>query len=86
MVVGRILMALTKKAFEKRGEVHLAFILFTTLCIAIQNLSIGVNVVRKGSPSLIRKVLLISLGMTILPKSSTLLTIPVAVPGIFVGG
>lgn len=64
MVVGRILMALTKKAFEKRGEVHLAFILFTTLCIAIQNLSIGVNVVRKGSPSRMHRVRRISLGIT----------------------
>ena len=32
-----------------------------------------------------RRVLLISLGITIRPKSSTLLTIPVAVPDIFVG-
>ena len=52
------------------------------LCIAQQNLSIGVNVVSKGSPSRIFKVLRISLGITILPKSSTLLTIPVAVPDI----
>ena len=44
----------------------------------MQNLSIGVNVVYEGSPSRILKVLLISFGMTILPKSSTLLTIPVA--------
>ena len=33
--------------------------------------------IRKGSPSLILRVLLISLGMTILPKSSILQTIPV---------
>ena len=38
-------MALTKKVFEKRGEIHLAFILSARLCIAMQNLSIGVNVV-----------------------------------------
>ena len=57
--------------------------LFTTLCTAQQNRSIGVNVVSRGSPSLILRVLLISLGMTILPKSSTRRTIPVAVPGIF---
>ena len=44
----------------------------------MQNLSIGVNVVYEGSPSRILKVLLISFGMTILPKSSTLRTIPVA--------
>ena len=55
---------------------------FTTLCIAKQNLSIGVNVVSEGSPSRLGRVLLISLGITILPKSSTLLTIPVAVPDI----
>lgn len=44
----------------------------------MQNLSIGVNVVYEGSPSRILKVLLISLGITILPRSSTRLTIPVA--------
>ena len=62
----------------QRGEIHLAFALSIMLCIAIQNLSIGVNVVSKGSPSRMRKVRRISLGMTILPKSSTRLTIPVA--------
>ena len=51
---------------------------FTTLCLAQQNLSNGVNVVSEGAPSLIFKVLLISLGITILPRSSTRLTIPVA--------
>ena len=55
--------------------------LFTTLCIARQNLSIGVNVVSSGSPSRIRMVRRISLGITTLPKSSTRRTIPVAVPG-----
>jgi len=44
----------------------------------MQNLPKGVNVVSKGSPSRIFSVLLISLRITILPKSSTLLTIPVA--------
>ena len=44
----------------------------------MQNLSIGVNVVCDGSPSRILRVLRISLGITILPKSSTRLTIPVA--------
>ena len=48
------------------------------LCIAIQNLSNDVNVVSKGSPSRIRRVLLISLGITIRPRSSTRRTIPVA--------
>ena len=37
-----------------------------------------VNVVSNGSPSRMRIVLLISLGMTTLPRSSILLTIPVA--------
>ena len=37
-----------------------------------------VNVVYEGSPSRMRSVRLISLGMTILPRSSTRLTIPVA--------
>ena len=46
--------------------------------IARLNFSSDVNVVREGSPSLILRVLLISLGITILPKSSTLRTIPVA--------
>ena len=63
---------------QKRGEMRLAFTLSTTLCIAQQNRSIGVNVVCDGSPSRMRRVRLISLGMTILPKSSTRLTMPVA--------
>ena len=63
---------------QRRGEIHLAFVLSAILCIAQQNLSIGVNVVSEGSPSRIFRVLLISLGITILPKSSTLLTMPVA--------
>ena len=46
--------------------------------IAKQKHSQPVNVVCDGSPSRIRRVLLISLGITILPKSSTLLTMPVA--------
>ena len=45
------------------------------LCIAIQNLSIDVNVVSKWSPSRILKVRRISLGITIRPRSSTLRTI-----------
>ena len=61
-------------------DVHCAVILSAMLCIATQNLSIGVNVVSKGSPSLILRVLLISLGITIRPRSSTGCTIPVAVP------
>ena len=57
---------------------HSAIILCIRLFIAQQNRSIGVNVVSKGSPSRTRRVLRISLGITILPKSSTLLTMPVA--------
>ena len=57
---------------------HLAFALSTTLCIAKQNLSKGVNVVCEGSPSLILIVLRISFGITTLPRSSILRTIPVA--------
>ena len=44
----------------------------------MQNLSIGVNVVCEGSPSLILSVRLISFGITIRPRSSTRRTIPVA--------
>ena len=73
----------TKKFFcktKQRSEFHSAFSLYlcTTLCIAQQKRSKGVNVVSKGSPSLILIVLLISFGITTLPKSSILLTIPVA--------
>ena len=67
---------------QQRSEFHSAVILCARLCITIQNLSIGVNVVSEGSPSLILRVLLISFGITILPKSSTRRTIPVAVPDI----
>ena len=42
------------------------------------NRCLTVNDVNKGSPSRMRRVLLISFGMTILPKSSTRRTIPVA--------
>ena len=47
----------------KRGEIHLAFTLSIKLCIAIQNLSIGVNVVSKGSTLRIFNVPLISGGI-----------------------
>ena len=46
--------------------------------IAYKNRVTGVNDVSVGSPSRIRIVLLISFGITTLPKSSILLTIPVA--------
>ena len=53
-----------------------------------QNFSLGVNVICDGSPSRIRIVLRISLGITTLPRSSILLTIPVAfmvVPPVYLG-
>ena len=62
----------------QRSEIHSAVILCTRLCIAQQKMSIGVNVVSEGSPSRIFRVLLISFGITILPRSSTRLTMPVA--------
>ena len=43
-----------------------------------QNFSHRVNDVCNGSPSRMRRVLLISFGMTILPRSSTRRTMPVA--------
>ena len=46
--------------------------------IALQNAYSCVNVICNGSPSLIRIVRLISFGITTLPRSSILLTIPVA--------
>ncbi len=46
----------------------------------MHNLSQSVNVVCKGSPSRIRIVLLISLGITTRPRPSILLTFPLAVP------
>lgn len=52
--------------------------LFDRSNIAKQNLSHRVNVICDGSPSRIRRVRRISFGMTILPRSSTLRTIPVA--------
>ena len=50
----------------------------SSIFIAHKYLSVTVNVFSSGSPSLMRRVLLISFGMTILPRSSTLRTIPVA--------
>ena len=52
--------------------------LFDRSSMAKQNLSHGDNVVSDGSPSRIRMVRRISLGITTLPRSSILLTIPVA--------
>ena len=46
--------------------------------IARLNCSSDVNVVHEGSPSRMRRVRLISFGITIRPRSSTLLTMPVA--------
>ena len=77
-IKGQQLCKTVGRAGSSQYEFHLALHLSTTLCTAQQKLSIGVNVVCKGSPSRMRRVLLISLGITILPKSSTLLTMPVA--------
>ena len=65
---------------SRKNQSNSALLLYlsTILCIAQQNLSIGVNVVSKGSPSRILKVRRISLGITIRPRSSTRLTMPVA--------
>ena len=52
--------------------------LWSICIIARQNFSHGDNVVSDGSPSRIRMVRRISFGMTTLPRSSILLTIPVA--------
>ena len=46
--------------------------------MAHKYLSLTVNVFSSGSPSLMRRVLLISLGITMRPKSSTRRTMPVA--------
>lgn len=51
---------------------------FAKSSIAKQNCSHRVNVVCDGSPSRIRMVRRISLGITTLPRSSIRLTIPVA--------
>ena len=51
---------------------------FSSSSIAAQQESNRVHVVNNGSPSRIRMVRRISLGMTTLPRSSILLTIPVA--------
>jgi hypothetical protein len=61
---------------QKRSKIYSAFILCARLCIAKQNLSIGVNVVSRGSPSRSLRVRLVSLGITMGHR-----TIPVA--GIF---
>ena len=78
---------LVNKQSGKRRTMHLYLIyshnpLFLhhmqILVIALMNRSSDVNVVHEGSPSRMRRVRLISFGITILPKSSTLLTMPVA--------
>ena len=52
--------------------------LFANSSIAREKISHGANVVNKGSPSRIRMVRRISLGMTTRPRSSIRRTIPVA--------
>ena len=61
-----------------RHYVQSSLHLFDRSSMAKQNLSHRANVVSDGSPSRIRIVRRISLGMTTLPRSSILLTIPVA--------
>ena len=63
---------------QQRDDYHLAVTLFAKQHIATQNKSNNVNVVREGSASRMWRVLLISLGITIRPRSSTRLTMPVA--------
>ena len=58
--------------------VQLHPILFSNPIIPAQNLSHCSNFISNGSPSRIRMVRRISLGITTLPRSSILLTIPVA--------
>ena len=53
-------------------------VLLSRFPTAQANLSLAANVVNSGSPSRILRVLRISFGMTILPKSSTRRTMPVA--------
>ena len=54
------------------------YLLPASSCIPEQNTKSCVNVISEGSPSRIRMVLRISFGITTRPKSSILLTIPVA--------
>ena len=54
------------------------YLLPASSCIPEQNTISRVNVISEGSPSRSRMVLRISFGITTLPRSSILLTIPVA--------
>mgnify|MGYP005765850547 len=58
--------------------IHLPSHLSSSRIMANPNLSYSDNIICDGSPSRIRRVRRISFGMTTLPKSSILLTIPVA--------
>ena len=58
--------------------IHLPSHLSSSLSMANPNLSYSDNIICDGSPSRIRNVRRISFGMTTLPKSSILLTMPVA--------
>lgn len=58
--------------------IHLPSHLSSSLSMANPNLSYSDNIICDGSPSRIRSVRRISFGMTTLPKSSILLTMPVA--------
>ena len=75
-------IATTNNGAEISAPFYYLLYLFQKLCIAQQNFSSSVNELSSGSPSRILKVLRISLGITTLPKSSILLTRPLAVPKI----
>ena len=60
------------------SQYYREIVLLSRFPTAQANRCLTVNDVNKGSPSRILRVLLISFGMTILPKSSTRRTMPVA--------
>ena len=66
------------RAHRFRHDVQSRPVRFARSSIPKQNISHHVHVICDGSPSRIRSVRRISFGMTTLPKSSILLTMPVA--------
>ena len=64
--------------YERNSQYYREIVLLSRFPTAQANLSFNVNDVNSGSPSRILRVLLISFGMTILPRSSTRRTMPVA--------
>ena len=69
-------IAETGRDFRHYVETHSVLLLISIM--EWQNFCHTVNVVSNGSPSRIRRVRRISLGMTTRPRSSILLTMPVA--------